>query len=152
MRGSVVAIALLFLCTTASAQVRVGRVEVRAEDTSCWSNSWAPCSDIGQAAIHVTTRARAARVRIVSVEARSYRQGSPWVATAGDFQLLVGRRQQAGPDVTLAARRSHAIQVFFRLIPIEGDAVIRTTLEVDGQRVTVEAPHSVVYEHPDPEF
>ena len=152
MRRSILAIALVFLGGVASAQVRVGRVEVRAQETSCWSNSYAPCNDIGRAALQLTTRARAARIRIVSVEVRSSRQGSAWVATAGGFELLVGSRHQTGPDATLEARRSHEVRVFFRLIPIEGDAVIRTTLEVDGQRVTVEAQHSVLVEHPDPEY
>ena len=138
-------IALLLTASVASAQVRVGRVEVQGVQTGCWSNSYAPCSDIGQAAIRVTTRGRAARIRVISVEARSNRQGAAWVATAGGFTLLIGQRREDGPEATLEARRPHEVRVFFRLIPIEGDAVIRTTLEVDGQRVTVEAPHGVLY-------
>lgn len=153
MRALFPIVAILFAATGATAQTRVGSVVVRAEETSCLSNSYAPCEDIGDAAVRVTTGARAARIRIVRVEARSTSTpNATWQRATGQFILLVGQRRINRSSTRLGANRAHQVRVFFDAISIAGDAMIRTTLEVNGRTVTIEAPHVIWHESPDPDF
>lgn len=137
----------LALLTATSASAQRSTVRFEAHPTECWSSSEAPCESVHRAEIEYRARTRAT-LRVVAVEVAVDPAG-PWQA-AEDVQVM--RRSEmartepvhrTAPTVRVARGEHDVLLVTFRPIRL-AEATVRVTLDVDGRRSVVLAPHTLV--------